>query len=648
MTTPFTAYRGSEPYTFVCYAHDDKGIVYREMEWLHQREINLWYDEGIEPGTNWRTEIGVALENATQVLFFISRRSLASNHCNREINYALDQGKKILPVYIEDAELTTDLRVGLSRVQALRTSELSTPELRTKILVALNPTHDPAVDPTDIVGVPRQVYFSITSRYLVVITLLIVSAVGFWRYGVTTTGRTIAVLPFETLGEDKASTFTEGIHLGVLTRLSEVSGLDVISRTSVMAYTKTQKTLPTIAGELGVIWVLRADVQEAAGDIQLNARLLDASSDRQVWARNYRRTLTAENVFEIQAELSKLIIEALQARLSPAEERRIAQIPTRDLEAYRLQLLGRKALDLRTEEGLQRAVEYFRKAIDRDADYALAWVGLADAFSLIYDYGFQQKSTVLAQAEEAVNRALQLDSNLAEAQASSGLLLSNRRQGAEAITKLVRATELRPSYAEAHNWLAWVQQLLGRPTEGLESAVLSVSLDPLSSEAVSNLALSYLTTGDYEAALTEARRVQEILPGWGTAALYEGVALLHLGRFAESQAVLQGLRVAWAGSAAQATLALILEGTGDTSATRNQITHQLEQGELFSAGLLHAALGEKEQAMSLFLRIDRWDSWPTLAMRYLYPEILGSVRLDSQYPDLLKRINHSWGIEEPG
>jgi tetratricopeptide (TPR) repeat protein len=255
---------------------------------------------------------------------------------------------------------------------------------------------------------------------------------------------------------------------------------------------------------------------------------------------------------------------------------------------------------------------------------------------------------VLVQAEEAVNRALQLDSNLAEAQASSGLLLSNRRRGAEAITKLVRATELRPSYAEAHNWLSWVQQLLGRPTAGLESAVLSVSLDPLSSEAVSNLALSYLTTGDYQAALTEARRVQEILPGWETAALYEGVALLHLGRFAESRDVLQDLRVAWAGSAAQAALALILEGTGDTSDIPNQITLQLEQGELFSAGLLHAAVGEKEQAMSLFQRIDRWDSWPTLAMRYLYPEILSSVRLDSRYPDLLQRINHSWGIEEQG
>ena len=119
METPFQAYSGDEPYVFVCYAHEDGDIVYPEMVWLREQGTNLWYDEGISAGKNWRAAIGDSLLGARHVLFYISARSLKSDHCNREINLALDEGKDVVPVYLEAIELTSDLKVGLNRVQAL-------------------------------------------------------------------------------------------------------------------------------------------------------------------------------------------------------------------------------------------------------------------------------------------------------------------------------------------------------------------------------------------------------------------------------------------------------------------------------------------------------------------------------------------------
>lgn len=648
MEKPFSAYKGSEPYVFVCYAHKDEAAVYPEIKWLHEQGINVWYDEGVEPGTIWRSEIGEAVENAAHVLFYISNNSLTSDHCSREINYALDQSRNILPVYLEEVDLTADLRMGLGRVQAIFAGELSTIEYRAKLLTAFQRNQLPTTN-----SLPESTNEKKTFRKTIplTVTMFVFVAVGAWWYQSDTPNRdadiadrTIAVLPFETLGADKANAFTEGIHLGVLTRLANVSDLAVISRTSVMAYRITDKTLPQIARELEVSWVLRADVQQVGGEVLINARLVDAVRDRAVWAKEYRRTLSAENIFDIQADVSKSIIVALQVQLSSFELERVEQIPTDNLEAYRLYLLGRNALDERSKEGMQQAADYFQQAIDEDASYALAWTGLADALSLYHDYGFEETGNKLLQAEQAIRHALLLDSDLAETHASYGLLLSNRNQGPAAVKELSQAIELRPSYAEAHNWLGWVHLLLGHPQEGLESTTRAVALDPLSGEAVSNLALAYLAIGKHEIALSEARRVEDTLPSWPTGKLYEGLALYHLARLTEAHSVLQHLSVPWTDSGASAAQALVLVATGDLFEARVRLAQIEQTDDLFSAGLIYAALGETDRAFAVFERIDQWRAWPTLAMRYYFPNVLSPVRNDVRYQKLLREIDRSWGI----
>ncbi len=478
---------------------------------------------------------------------------------------------------------------------------------------------------------------------------LLAAVVGGWYLtgaggGTEINDRSIAVLPFETLGQQEATAFTDGVHGDVLTRLSSVSGLSVTSRTSVMRYRNPEKPPPTIAQELGVTWILNGEVQESANEVQVSARLVNALTDRQVWAQSYRRELTAANLFEIQSEITAQIARALETQLSPEEEQQVARTPTQNLDAYRLYVQGRGLLDQRTEDGMWRAREYFRQAIARDSSYAVAWAGLADALWLFEDYGYAEPGSLLPQAGDAARRALALDPDLAEAHAALGMLHYRNREGSDAIRELQLAVDLRASYADAYSWLRWVHSLVGHPNEALEMAKRGVELDPLSPENLNGLSMAYLIHGDGERALEEARRAREIQPDFATTHFYEAVALYHLGRMAEAKSILQDVAVPWAGSGPFATLALAHLATGDTARAREMLDRLREVDEPFEVGVVHAALGEQEMAFEAFREVDRWEAWPILAARYLYPEILGPLRDDPRYDQLLRSMDLAWGL----
>jgi len=481
---------------------------------------------------------------------------------------------------------------------------------------------------------------------------LFVAAAAVWWYLVTPgqeeteiANRTIAVLPFKTLGTDQASAFTEGVHLGVLTRLSNVSGLDVISRTSVMAVDSSDKTLPEIADALGASWILRADVQESGSNVQMNARLLNARDDRQVWAQSYRRTLNVDNVFDIQSELSLAIIDALQARLTPFERVRVGKNPTNNLEAYNLHALGRRELDKRDGPGMQAAVEYFEQAILLDEEYTLAWVGLADALSLLYTYRYDPRESLMIRAEEAVQSALELDPLSAAAHASRGLFLEARRDAEGSIRALTRAAELQPNYADGLSWLAWMHQVQGDSAIGLDHAKRAVVVNPLSGEAISNLTLSYLANGQYEQALAQSLHNQQVLPSWPTAKLYEALALYHQGRFADAQIALSDLSVGWTRDGAQATLALTYVAIGELAAARQVLADIEEREDYFSIGLVNVALDETELAFEAFNKVDDWGAWAALVMRHFFHEVLGPLAGDSRYQELINQMDRSWGLD---
>jgi len=456
----------------------------------------------------------------------------------------------------------------------------------------------------------------------------------------------LAVLPFQEVGDGTARAFADGLHSDLLTRLSRLGGLNVISRTSVLRYRGTDASVPDIAAELGVDAIVEGGVQHANGRIRLNVQLVEGRGDVHQWAETYDRTLTASNLFEIQSELADRLSRSLGQELTPRERERVMDwTPTHDLEAYRLYAHGRARLDERTEEGMRRALELFDDAAARDGEYALAWVGIADSLTLLHEYGFEPADRVLPRAEEAARHALELDPDLAEAHASMGLMFEARREGARAIQALERALELQPGYAEAHNWLSWTSQLLGRPGQALENARRAVALNPLSPEAVSNLAVSTLINGDPQSAVFEARRARELQPTWTTPPFYEALALFDAERFPEAGDVVRDLHVSWADDGAEVTAALVHCMTGDTDLARQLLAGFDDAGNHCATGLLHAALGDQEAALAALGQITDWSYWATLSIHHYYPGVLGTLRQDPRYRVIRERAHRAWGLD---
>jgi TolB-like protein/Tfp pilus assembly protein PilF len=475
----------------------------------------------------------------------------------------------------------------------------------------------------------------------------------------------IAVLPFETIGAGKPSAFTEGIHGDILTRLANVSGLKVISRTSVQQYGETLKPTPEIGEELGAAWVVEGEVQEAGGTVQVNARLIDARTDQQAWAREYQRALTAENLFAIQGEITRDIARSLRAELTAGERERIAGAPTEDLQAYRLYVQGRQRLAhvaFSRPEILTEAVPYFRRAVERDSSFALAWVGLADAAAYVDYYktylGWPDTlRTPRVNKEEAARIALELDPNLAEAHASMGLIQLVDGDAPAAARQLRKAIDLKPSYWEAHQWLGYLYLIIGRAQGAVGHLELALELNPEHAFARHWLYDAYLAAGEAKKSLEEARR-QQRLGLEGVAAIAGEVrALYRLERFEEARRTAQeqvadrGPETTW-GAWFRAYLVGIHAAEGDTASARKYLD-QLRDADLPTLGMLAWAYAGLDvgQALAIYQRLGETD-WrrigPSHQFRYGTGTDMERLRADPRYEELLQAANRSWGLTPDG
>jgi len=326
-------------------------------------------------------------------------------------------------------------------------------------------------------------------------------------------GPSIAVLPFENRSAQQDDAFfVDGIHDDILTQLSKISALKVISRTSVEQFRDTKLPMKNIADQLGVKSILEGGVQRAGDRVRINVQLIDAGTDAHLWAETYDRELTAENIFAIQTELAAAIAGALKAALTPAEKSRASVVPTRNLEAWEAYQLGKQRMAKRTSGGLVEAEKFFRKAIELDPKFALAWVGLADTLTLQVAYGGAPQDVTLAKARIAVGKALELDPNLAEGWSSSAFIAASREQYDRAETMFRRAIELNPNYATAHHWFSHMLNNLGRSGEALGPAERAVELDPLSAVVHGNLAHAFESQARFREAAAQYRRAIEIDP----------------------------------------------------------------------------------------------------------------------------------------
>ena len=235
--------------------------------------------------------------------------------------------------------------------------------------------------------------------------------------------KSIAVLPFENLSEDKANAyFADGIQEEILTRLAKIADLKVISRTSTLQYQSKPGNLSDIAKQLGVANILEGSVQKAADQVRINVQLIKAATDTHLWADTYDRKLT--DIFTVESQVAKAVADTLQAKLSGTEQSAIAARPSENSEAHDLYLKGRYFFGKRTADDLKRAIDYFNQALAKDPNYALAYAGLADSYVLLPEYSRESSAEFFPKARAAVEKALAIDNTLAEAHASLGLLLA--------------------------------------------------------------------------------------------------------------------------------------------------------------------------------------------------------------------------------
>ncbi len=295
--------------------------------------------------------------------------------------------------------------------------------------------------------------------------------------------KSIAVLPFENLSDDKQNAFfTDGVQDEILTDLAKVADLKVISRTSVMQYKNTaSRNLREIGQQLGVAHLLEGSVQRAANRVRVNAQLIDARTDAHLWAQTYDRDLA--DVFAIQSEIAQTIAEQLQARLSPREQAAIAQAPTTDLVAYDLYMRARALDDLANDPGakesLLQAISLLEEAVRRDPNFALAYCLLCEAHLDLYWGGFDHSSARREQANAALQQAERIQPDAGEVHVQKGVYAYHGfRDYDRARAEFELARRALPNSSRLHLDIGAVDRRQARWEDALRNFDRAVELDP--------------------------------------------------------------------------------------------------------------------------------------------------------------------------
>ena len=313
-----------------------------------------------------------------------------------------------------------------------------------------------------------------------------------------TDDKSVAVLPFANRSTTEDDTFfVDGIHDDILTHLSKISALKVISRTSVMQYRDTQKTMKTIGEELGVGTILEGGVQRAGQQVRINVQLIDADTDKHLWAETFDRELTAANIFTIQSEIATAIADALRATLTEEEQQRIAAVPTENLDAYNYYLSSIEYTRRRGDEHL--AAQQLERAVEEDPEFAQAWAGLSHVYSQLYWFSNQTLEEHRVKAREAVDRALAIDPNLPEAHFALGhYYYHGLRDYEEALKELAIAEQGMPGNTEVLAYQAYIQRRMGHWQQASDLALRIFELNPRDASNLVDLATIFTILGEYD------------------------------------------------------------------------------------------------------------------------------------------------------
>jgi len=446
----------------------------------------------------------------------------------------------------------------------------------------------------------------------------------------------IAVLPFENLSGDREQDyFVDGMTDALITSLAQLRALRVISRTSVTQYKKTDKLLPRIAADLNVEAVVEGTVVRSGNRVRVTAQLVHAATDRHLWARSYERELS--DILTLQAELAGAIAQAVQVKIRPDEQQRLARTAVVNPAAYDVYLKGR--FHLFSPGGLPKAAEYFQQAIAADPAYAPAYSGLSDTYRLSGGRA-ARPSESMPKAEAAARKALALDDTLAEAHASlAGVLYRYQWDWEGAEREFQRSLDLDPSYAEGHRAYAVYLLTVRRNDEAVAEARRAVALSPLSPTMNVELGGALVRVGRYDEAIDQAHKALEIDPRFGRAHMV--MATAHEGRGDRARAVSAledaaalggGGRSAWLGyfygiSGRRREALDVLASIEERARTQYVSPQQF--------AVVHLGLGHQEEALAFLEKA--YDERAFEVLGFSGP-LFDQLNADPRFRDLLRRM----------
>ena len=323
----------------------------------------------------------------------------------------------------------------------------------------------------------------------------------------------IAILPFRNMSPDPNDEFfAEGITEEIISTVSGIGGLGVISRTSVMRYKGSNKSIEEIGKELKVGSVLEGSLRKAGSRIRVTTQLIKVADDEHLWAQNYDRNL--DDVFEVQSDIAKQVADALRVRILTNEAERVERRPTESTTAYTLYLKGRTIWNKRGLEDMKEAIEYFNLAVHEDPGFALGYAGLADCYLLLRTNWAIDRVANLDKTKSMLTKAVGLDPELAEAHATKGLASVSECHLRQAEEEYRRAIELKPSYAFARMWYFQLLDHQQRWDEAREQIEKAGELDPLSPVVTMNLGNAHYDRREYRKALESYKGSAELDPAY--------------------------------------------------------------------------------------------------------------------------------------
>jgi eukaryotic-like serine/threonine-protein kinase len=325
----------------------------------------------------------------------------------------------------------------------------------------------------------------------------------------------IAVLPLVTNSSDQNAQFlSDGITDSLIDSLSQIPHLRVMSRSSVFHYKDREIDPEAVGRELKVKAVLTGRLMQHGDNLFVSTELVNASDNSHIWGGDYNRKVS--DILSLQEELAHIISGNLRITLSSNQKQKLARQITSNPEAYQLYVKGRYYADKWTGEGWNKAIEFFRQAIDKDPSYASAYAGMAESYTMLAFNQYLPPNEAFPNATAAAKRAVDLDDGLAEAHASMGLVSLMMWDWAPADQELRRALELNSNLSDAHEYRSWYLAAVGKLPEAVSEGKMAQDLDPLSISINTGLDTLYYLQRDYDNALAQCRKALEISPDAGT------------------------------------------------------------------------------------------------------------------------------------